>query len=99
MTPTARRYALIRVRAGDYLCPSNDGLTLWRFSAYEDGADYGLVVAYGSRRFWKASRTPMPDSGRGRGLLDLDALDDLPWIESHAWIPSRKAAVAEVFCP
>lgn len=31
-----RKYALTRVRRGDYLLPSNDGRTLWRIYSYEE---------------------------------------------------------------
>jgi hypothetical protein len=37
-----RKYHLTRVRAGDYLLPSNDGLTIWRIQKYEDGPSHGL---------------------------------------------------------
>lgn len=33
---TERRYRMIRLGAGDYLLPSNDGNTLWRFRTYEE---------------------------------------------------------------
>lgn len=33
---TQRRYALTRVRAGDYIVPSNDGTQLWRISSYDE---------------------------------------------------------------
>ena len=37
--PVERKYALQRVKAGDYLLLSNDGRTLWRIARYtEDGS-------------------------------------------------------------
>lgn len=37
-----RKYALTKIKAGDYLLPSNDGKTIWRFAQYEDGPSHGL---------------------------------------------------------
>lgn len=31
-----RAYQMIRISAGDYLLPSNDGLILWRLQKYEE---------------------------------------------------------------
>lgn len=99
MSDPARKYALTRLRAGDYLCPSNDGRTLWRFSAYEDGSDHGLIgVSYRRRTFWMARRTPMPAGG----MVDREEVEYLPWREVGCSLPSRQAAIAEMLgasCP
>lgn len=34
---TERKYALTRVKAGDYLLLSNDGKTVWRIATYAEG--------------------------------------------------------------
>ena len=52
-----RRYRMMRVRKGEYILPANDGVTLWRISAYtEDGSasyDDGMVIR---GRFWRAQK-------------------------------------------
>lgn len=40
--PAKRKFALVKVAAGDWLLPSNDERTLWRLRRYEDGPSYGL---------------------------------------------------------
>jgi hypothetical protein len=37
-----RKYALVKVGAGDYILPSDDAATLWRIRIYEDGPSHGL---------------------------------------------------------
>jgi hypothetical protein len=41
-TEIRRKYALTKIKRGDYLLPSNDGRTIWRLCAYEDGIEQGL---------------------------------------------------------
>lgn len=91
-----RKYAMTRVRAGDYLLPSNDGKTLWRIASYhEDGSaewqdergQWHKVVG----TFWQTAkyRHGVPRVG----LLDEDFLD---WNEWHTWetnLRTRKEAV------
>ena len=94
---TARAYSLIRIRAGDYLLPSNDGATLWRIRRYEDGPSYGLDDWPRDRLFWGAWRYV----GRvaWRDGLTADQLDDL--LDADAWdgpegdyLTTRSAAIA-----
>lgn len=40
--PVERKYALTKIKRGDYLLPSNDGKTIWRLCTYEDGVEQGL---------------------------------------------------------
>ena len=42
-TKTPRKYRMVRVSAGDYILPSNDGQTFWRVRAYEDGPSHGIM--------------------------------------------------------
>lgn len=49
-----RKFVLIRVARGDYIVPSNDGLTLYRIARYDDpeaevGPKYGWGVHTCSR--------------------------------------------------
>lgn len=51
--PVERKYVLTRLRARDYLLPSNDGRTIWRLLTYEDGPGHGLEVDWPrDRTFW-----------------------------------------------
>jgi len=57
---TQRRYQLTRVRAGDYIVPTNDGKTLLRISSYEETGD-GEELVNGKWRkitgtYWSAHR-------------------------------------------
>jgi hypothetical protein len=47
-----RKYALSKVKPGDYLLPSNDGQTVYRIAKYEDGPSHGLVAFDKDREFW-----------------------------------------------
>lgn len=78
---TDRKYALGRLSEGDYVCLSNDGKWLWRFTRYWDGTDYGLVAQHGkeiffaSRPFWRAHAIPADSP-----ILDTDEV-----LESEEW--------------
>ena len=87
-----RKYALIKVAAGDYLCPSNDGETLWRFHTYEDGRVAGLEVDYEVRTFWRAVYIPLAKV-ENQPVNDLPGPWDDVWIESDWFLPTRKAAI------
>jgi hypothetical protein len=91
MDKEPRKYALIKLDTGDYLCPSNDKSTLWRFQRYEDGRFYGLDVDYEARTFWRVLRRPMPTEFTEH-LLDVG-----DWTEVQVWLPTRAAALAVVF--
>jgi len=87
--PAVRSYALIKLTNGDYLCPSNDGLDLWRFQRYIDGSGLGLDVSYRERDFWRASRAPF-----GAVLLaDKIDIDTMAWTLLAEHLPSRRAAI------
>lgn len=49
-----RKYQLIKIDAGDWLLPGNDGKTLWRIAKYEDGPSYGLEDWPADKEFWGA---------------------------------------------
>lgn len=51
-TTVQRKYALSRVRAGDYLLLSNDGATLWRIAIYTEGPSSGLEDWPRDRTVW-----------------------------------------------
>lgn len=68
-----RKFALVRVEAGDYLLPSNDEQTIWRVARYwEDGSLEWTDTQGRTRQVigwrWQIWRRPMPD--RERDLPD-----------------------------
>lgn len=87
----ARRYAMTRVCAGDYVCPSNGRTLMYRFSTYTDGYAHGLEdCRFEARTFWRVRQAPMPR---------WFALDDLPWYDLSCWHATRRAALATVYGP
>jgi hypothetical protein len=91
-----RKWALTKLDSGDYICPSNNGLTLYRFSSYQDGSDYGLTdVGYRSRTWWRLRTIPRYIAETRIGYMDAD---ELPWDDIGIY-ESRKEALAAVFGP
>ena len=91
-----RKYRMMRLGPGDYLCPSNDRTKLWRFTMHRDGTAYGLVnVSYRDREFWRAVWMPMEQAEQ----FFAERGGDLPdpwtsvWTEADWYLPSRKAAI------
>lgn len=70
--PIERKYAMTRVKAGDYILPDNDGETIWRLHKYEE--DETVTWADGrpvSGIWWRVLKwTPTRD-----GVLDPDDWD------------------------
>lgn len=56
-TKTQRKYALIKIKTGDYLLPGNDGRTLWRLAKGEQPiwSDDGVLLD-GSSPVWELFR-------------------------------------------
>jgi hypothetical protein len=79
-----RKYALTRIKAGDYILPSNDGKTLWRICKYRDGPSMGLDPEVFPRDFerWQLRRWHRPvHSG---SLVDIEDWDRWEhWDESY----------------
>lgn len=102
-TPTERRYAMIRVRAGLYLLPSNDAQTIYRLNAYEEHGDGQWQDDDGRWHeirgtFWEVARMPMQTMER----LTNDPYtsdDDLLWAEQWestcSGLRTRREAIAE----
>jgi hypothetical protein len=85
-----RKYALNRVRSGDYLCPSNDCQTLWRFTKYtEDGSLATMDGRVIRGQFWDVSSIPMPPSG----AVDREWVDEQPWRTVETLIGTRREAI------
>lgn len=93
-----RLYAMTRLRAGDYLLPSNDRETLWRINRYwEDGS---LVRSDGKvirGWFWRAARF-VGTMQEAEALMrsDLDTfLDWIDWVETSSLLHTRAEAIGE----
>jgi hypothetical protein len=89
---TTRRYALTKVRSGDYLCLSNDGTRLWRFTLYQDGSDLGLDVDYKLRTFWRVQYSHMSEITEVQSRQG-DILDPMYWFDRQVNLPTRQAAI------
>lgn len=73
-TSPERRYALIKIGAGDYLLPSNDGKTLWRIRRYLDGPSWGLDQLRNDRWFWCVNKWTGGEPGDDVGELYVDSV-------------------------
>lgn len=98
MAVVERKYALTRIKAGDYLLPSNDGATLFRLATYEEDGSAEYVTRPGAKArplvgtFWAVYRRPMPP-------LDQATADLLEWSDAWEWIAgpldTRQQAIDE----
>jgi hypothetical protein len=92
-----RRYRMVKVAAGDWLLPGNDGRTLWRVYRYREEGDaywtYDLDTPI-LGDFWAIARYERPI-----GDLDADEVfmeDFLDWGKWETWrsvLRSRRDAV------
>lgn len=88
-TTVERKYALTKIAAGDYLLPSNDARTLWRFRQYEDGPSHGLEVDWADRKFWRVERWHEEIAPFDR--VDIESFDR--WICAADMFESRREAI------
>jgi hypothetical protein len=101
---------MVRIAAGDYLLPSNDGETLWRLFQYDED---GSLVEYppddrkhehGRRvrgKFWNLwrYREPLP-AFVDEFALDEEILDDWErWSLVETLLPTRRAAIESALRP
>jgi hypothetical protein len=75
-----RKYALRRIKAGDYLLFSNDATTLWRISRYEDGPSHGLDDWPKDRTFWAIWKWETPIV-MGETAIEIDNWDRWEFVE------------------
>jgi hypothetical protein len=85
---TERKYQMVRIKAGDYLLPSNDGRTLWRIYRYHEGPDSGVIDP---GTYWACARYD--------GTLEQAANDDEldyawdRWVTTECWMKTRAEAI------
>ena len=93
---TARKYAMTRIAAGDYLLPSNDKQTLWRIYSYEEDGSAEWRDSAGrwhkiTGRFWATAKynRPLPESGE----VPYDFLDWENWTTWETNLKTQKLAI------
>lgn len=94
-TPPQRKYALTKIRYGDYLLPSNDGCTIWRITSYTDGPSFGLDPDVFPTDFhrWRLAKWDRPVDPHRGGQVDVD--DDLHWEHVEDDFRTRRDAIKE----
>jgi hypothetical protein len=90
-----RKYAMIRIEAGDYLLPSNSGRSLWRLRRYYEGPETGIekgrYVWSCARYSWMSRDFPAPhELGEVIEILNQDR-----WVETQGWLDTRQEAINE----
>lgn len=100
MTMTIERtFQMVKVSAGDWLLPSNDGQQLWRLRAYDETGDAVLVDADGNEstligRFWDASLCELsPQTIVDDEIEQFDVLDPSLWSLQATCLRSRTEAI------
>ena len=66
-----RKYALTKLKPGDYLLPSNDGKTIWRIARYTEGPSTGIDSWPRDREVW--------------GIWKWAATERLPYVDTRRW--------------
>ena len=90
MTTVTRKFALTKVAAGDYLLPSNDAQTVWRFQTYTDGPSGGLDWPR-DLTLWRVLRwTGL--AGLGRYVDTSPECEQ--WLEVVCCLATRRDAIA-----
>jgi len=102
-TTIERRYAMVRIGAGDWMLPSNDEQTMWRLAAYEEdgsawhtdeqGREHKITGRYWS--LYRMSMTKLQALVHSSFTSDDDILDWTEWEHWACGFGSRKAAIEE----
>lgn len=87
------KYASTKLRAGDYVIPSDDAHTLYRVSTYEDGRVHGLDRGPEVVTLWLVRSCRFPS----RSALSVQEIRDLDWREVSSGHRTKKEAMASVF--
>jgi hypothetical protein len=101
-----RHYKLTRLRAGEYLVPSNDAQTLWRISSYEEDGSASSTDSEGREHVlrgmfwqtWKWNGTiEQAQALAERAVEEFEFLYDERW---HVWShlhATRQEALEAIF--
>ncbi len=90
---TQRKYALVKVKPGDYLLPGNDRTTLWRITRYEDGKRHGLEEGPEIVTRWELRKWHAPISDAELQRVDVDAWE--LWENEASSLLTRAEAIEE----
>jgi hypothetical protein len=98
-----RKYAMIRLRAGDYLLPSNDLTTMYRVSSYEEDGSLKYVGKDGkwhkdTGTYWgvvQMTMSKLEALANSSVTDDEDILDWNEWESYGSGYGSRKAAIED----
>lgn len=86
-----QKYAMFRLRSGDYLWLANDGMKLWRIATYtEDGSAIANDDKPLTGKFWGTWLYRRPVGERPR----IDADDWSDWEMDECLLTTRRAALA-----
>jgi len=86
---TKRKYQMTRLNTGDYMCPSNDGLRLWRFTKQQGGDWYAMSCDMPTPEQWERFVAQVGTVG------DIDDL--LDWQEESYHYATRAEIVERAF--
>lgn len=96
--PPERKWRMTRIKAGDYVFPSNELDRLWRVTRYEeDGSIENLTGSFWALHYY---RGPLSKDERGRVLMP-DLSYETFWDGWDVWEnagflePTREAAIQE----
>jgi hypothetical protein len=84
-----RKYALTKVKAGDYVFPANDLQVVWRIVRYEDGPSHGIDDWPKDREVWGLWKWIGP-VGAG-SVVELENWDR--WTLVASTLDTRQAAI------
>ncbi len=85
---TERKYAMMRIAAGDYLLPSNDAKTIWRLVSMLEGPSTGIEGWARDRTVWSVWR--WTDTQR-MPYVDASSLDG--WEMWDSMLATRAEAI------
>ena len=96
---TPRKFALTKIAEGDYLLPSNDGMTIWRLRKYFEDGSAEVELWSGKRKrltgqYWSVHRYVGPRRfGQGRFPVADDVADWSNWQTFDSVLRTRQDAI------
>ena len=96
-----RKYALIKIKPGDYFLPSNDGRTLWRITSYEDGPSSGLDWPRDRTlwQLWRWEGDPALFEAGDLATIELAIEDWDRWATEESSLETRRDAIRQAHKP